>query len=53
MLNRFDWEEQNRQKLHEDWMRDTYNPQTKENSVEFPEYSFSKYTDYCEECITK
>jgi len=34
-------------------MRDTYNPQTKENSVEFPEYSFSKYTEYCEECITK
>lgn len=48
MLNRFDREEQNRESLHVSWMQDTYNPTTKENSVPFPDYAFSKYTEYCE-----
>lgn len=48
MLNRFDREEQNRESLHASWMQDTYNPTTKENSVPFTDYAFSKYTEYCE-----
>jgi len=45
-LNRIEREELNRESLYTQRMQETWNNDTKSNSVEYPEYASGKYNEY-------